>query len=233
MRCALTFPLPGHDGKVHVIGRVVRTVPPEIFRESPGTAHSRHGRGVRALRRPYRPAGHRVLPPRQRVDHAAAGERDPQRVTKRFFPPSFLLGPAVPPHGGPFFVPSAACLTPPSGWCVSFAFRAHGSTTPRRAEHGHRRSQGDPSPRAPGRPEPLRRRPAAAAGPHRLRGEPRRRRGPLQRQGLPGRRAPRSSTARKRPTSGPTSSAGSACSPPTSWTCSGRARRSAPSTTWR
>jgi diguanylate cyclase (GGDEF)-like protein len=29
MRCALNFPLPGHDGKVHVIGRVVRTVPPE------------------------------------------------------------------------------------------------------------------------------------------------------------------------------------------------------------
>lgn len=29
MRCALAFPLPGLDGKVHVIGRVVRTVPPE------------------------------------------------------------------------------------------------------------------------------------------------------------------------------------------------------------
>jgi diguanylate cyclase (GGDEF)-like protein len=29
MRCALAFPLPGHDGKVHVIGRIVRTVPPE------------------------------------------------------------------------------------------------------------------------------------------------------------------------------------------------------------
>lgn len=29
MRCALTFPLPGHHGKVHVIGRVVRTVPPD------------------------------------------------------------------------------------------------------------------------------------------------------------------------------------------------------------
>ncbi len=28
MRCALAFPLPGHDGRVHVIGRVVRTVPP-------------------------------------------------------------------------------------------------------------------------------------------------------------------------------------------------------------
>jgi hypothetical protein len=25
--------LPGHDGKVHVIGRVVRTVPPETSRE--------------------------------------------------------------------------------------------------------------------------------------------------------------------------------------------------------
>jgi Tfp pilus assembly protein PilZ len=30
MRCALAFPLPGHDGKVHVIGRVVRKVPPEV-----------------------------------------------------------------------------------------------------------------------------------------------------------------------------------------------------------
>jgi uncharacterized protein (TIGR02266 family) len=29
MRCALAFPLPGSDGNVHVIGRVVRTVPPE------------------------------------------------------------------------------------------------------------------------------------------------------------------------------------------------------------
>jgi diguanylate cyclase (GGDEF)-like protein/PAS domain S-box-containing protein len=29
MRCALTFPLPGSDGNVHVIGRVVRTVPPQ------------------------------------------------------------------------------------------------------------------------------------------------------------------------------------------------------------
>lgn len=28
MRCALAFPLPGHPGKVHVIGRVVRTVTP-------------------------------------------------------------------------------------------------------------------------------------------------------------------------------------------------------------
>ena len=28
MRCALAFPLPNHDGKVHVVGRVVRTVPP-------------------------------------------------------------------------------------------------------------------------------------------------------------------------------------------------------------
>lgn len=33
MRCALTFPLPGHNEKVHVIGRVVRTVPPEISQE--------------------------------------------------------------------------------------------------------------------------------------------------------------------------------------------------------
>jgi diguanylate cyclase (GGDEF)-like protein len=33
MRCALNFPLPGYDGKVHVIGRVVRTVPPETSRE--------------------------------------------------------------------------------------------------------------------------------------------------------------------------------------------------------
>jgi len=30
MRCALTFPLPGRDGRVHVIGRVVRKVPPQI-----------------------------------------------------------------------------------------------------------------------------------------------------------------------------------------------------------
>jgi len=30
MRCALEFPLPGHDGRVHVIGRVVRSVPPDV-----------------------------------------------------------------------------------------------------------------------------------------------------------------------------------------------------------
>ena len=29
MRCALSFPLPGHEERVHVIGRVVRAVPPE------------------------------------------------------------------------------------------------------------------------------------------------------------------------------------------------------------
>jgi uncharacterized protein (TIGR02266 family) len=29
MRCALSFPLPGRDERVHVIGRVVRAVPPE------------------------------------------------------------------------------------------------------------------------------------------------------------------------------------------------------------
>jgi len=34
MRCALAFPLPGHDGRVHVIGRVVRTVPTEITQPS-------------------------------------------------------------------------------------------------------------------------------------------------------------------------------------------------------
>ncbi len=34
MRCALAFPLPGREGKIHVIGRVVRTVPPE-FTTSP------------------------------------------------------------------------------------------------------------------------------------------------------------------------------------------------------
>lgn len=34
MRCALAFPLPGRDGKVHVIGRVVRTVPTQIARET-------------------------------------------------------------------------------------------------------------------------------------------------------------------------------------------------------
>jgi diguanylate cyclase (GGDEF)-like protein len=30
MRCALAFPLPGHESKVHVIGRVVRAVQPEL-----------------------------------------------------------------------------------------------------------------------------------------------------------------------------------------------------------
>ena len=30
MRCALAFPLPGHQGKVHVVGRVVRTVLPDF-----------------------------------------------------------------------------------------------------------------------------------------------------------------------------------------------------------
>ena len=33
MRCALSFPLPGHDGRVHVIGRVVRTIPPDMSPE--------------------------------------------------------------------------------------------------------------------------------------------------------------------------------------------------------
>lgn len=33
MRCALAFPLPGREGKVHVIGRVVRTVKPELTAE--------------------------------------------------------------------------------------------------------------------------------------------------------------------------------------------------------
>ncbi len=33
MRCALAFPLPGVDGRVHVVGRVVRTVPPEVSDE--------------------------------------------------------------------------------------------------------------------------------------------------------------------------------------------------------
>ena len=33
MRCALAFPLPGLEGKVHVIGRVVRTVPSEQAHE--------------------------------------------------------------------------------------------------------------------------------------------------------------------------------------------------------
>lgn len=37
MRCALSFPLPGHDGRVHVVGRVVRTVPPQFSDESGGT----------------------------------------------------------------------------------------------------------------------------------------------------------------------------------------------------
>lgn len=30
MRCALAFPLPGHDGRLHVIGRVVRTIPAPV-----------------------------------------------------------------------------------------------------------------------------------------------------------------------------------------------------------
>ena len=30
MRCAFNFPLPGEDGRVHVIGRVVRSVPPDV-----------------------------------------------------------------------------------------------------------------------------------------------------------------------------------------------------------
>ena len=34
MRCALTFPIPGHDGRVHVVGRVVRTVLPQISDEA-------------------------------------------------------------------------------------------------------------------------------------------------------------------------------------------------------
>jgi len=34
MRCALTFPLPGMDGQIHVIGRVVRTVPPDMSVET-------------------------------------------------------------------------------------------------------------------------------------------------------------------------------------------------------
>jgi len=34
MRCALAFALPGRDSKVHVIGRVVRSVPPEVSPES-------------------------------------------------------------------------------------------------------------------------------------------------------------------------------------------------------
>ena len=31
MRCALAFPLPGCDGNVHVIGRVVRAIPPRTI----------------------------------------------------------------------------------------------------------------------------------------------------------------------------------------------------------
>jgi Tfp pilus assembly protein PilZ len=34
MRCALNFPLPGHDGRVRVVGRVVRTVPPQFSEDS-------------------------------------------------------------------------------------------------------------------------------------------------------------------------------------------------------
>jgi diguanylate cyclase (GGDEF)-like protein len=34
MRCALAFPLPGHDSRVHVVGRVVRTVFPDLSEEA-------------------------------------------------------------------------------------------------------------------------------------------------------------------------------------------------------
>ncbi len=34
MRCAFAFPIPGFDRKVHVIGRIVRTVPPEMSLDS-------------------------------------------------------------------------------------------------------------------------------------------------------------------------------------------------------
>ena len=34
MRCALAFPLPGQNSKVHVVGRVVRTVLPEMEEEA-------------------------------------------------------------------------------------------------------------------------------------------------------------------------------------------------------
>jgi uncharacterized protein (TIGR02266 family) len=34
MRCALTFPIPGSKEPVHVIGRVVRTVPPEVSHDA-------------------------------------------------------------------------------------------------------------------------------------------------------------------------------------------------------
>jgi diguanylate cyclase (GGDEF)-like protein len=34
MRCALAFPLPGLDGRVHVVGRVVRTVFPEVAEDN-------------------------------------------------------------------------------------------------------------------------------------------------------------------------------------------------------
>jgi len=34
MRCALAFPLPGQSGKVHVVGRVVRTVLPDLATEA-------------------------------------------------------------------------------------------------------------------------------------------------------------------------------------------------------
>lgn len=34
MRCALAFPLPGHESKVHVIGRVVRAVQPELSEDN-------------------------------------------------------------------------------------------------------------------------------------------------------------------------------------------------------
>ena len=37
MRCALAFPLPGREGRVHVIGRIVRTVPPEFAGDEAAT----------------------------------------------------------------------------------------------------------------------------------------------------------------------------------------------------
>jgi len=56
MRCALTFPLPGTTGNVHVVGRVVRTVPAEY---APPSEHRAPGMGIEFER--LGPADRRAL----------------------------------------------------------------------------------------------------------------------------------------------------------------------------
>jgi len=56
MRCALTFPIPGTEGNVHVVGRVVRTVPSEC---APPSEHRAPGMGIEFER--LGPADRRAL----------------------------------------------------------------------------------------------------------------------------------------------------------------------------